>query len=38
MGLVRRSALQEIGGWAEWCLTEDAEASLRLLARGWKSV
>ncbi len=38
MGLVRLSALQEIGGWAEWCITEDAEASLRLLARGWKSV
>jgi len=38
MGLVRRTALQEIGGWAEWCITEDAEASLRLLARGWKSV
>ena len=38
MGLVRRTSLQEIGGWAEWCITEDAEASLRLLARGWKSV
>jgi len=38
MGLVRRTALQEIGGWAEWCITEDAEASLRMLARGWQSV
>jgi cellulose synthase/poly-beta-1,6-N-acetylglucosamine synthase-like glycosyltransferase len=38
MGLIRLSALREIGGWAEWCITEDAEASLRLLARGWKSV
>jgi cellulose synthase/poly-beta-1,6-N-acetylglucosamine synthase-like glycosyltransferase len=38
MGLIRLSALKEIGGWAEWCITEDAEASLRLLARGWKSV
>ena len=38
MGLIRRSALEEIGGWAEWCITEDAEASLRILARGWKSV
>jgi len=38
MGLVRLSALQEIGGWAEWCITEDAEASLRILARGWKSI
>jgi glycosyltransferase involved in cell wall biosynthesis len=38
MGLIRRSALHEIGGWAEWCITEDAEASLRILARGWTSV
>lgn len=38
MGLIRLAALREIGGWAEWCITEDAEASLRLLARGWRSV
>jgi cellulose synthase/poly-beta-1,6-N-acetylglucosamine synthase-like glycosyltransferase len=38
MGLIRVAALKEIGGWAEWCITEDAEASLRLLARGWRSV
>lgn len=38
MGLIRLAALRQIGGWAEWCITEDAEASLRLLARGWKSV
>jgi cellulose synthase/poly-beta-1,6-N-acetylglucosamine synthase-like glycosyltransferase len=36
MGLVRRSALEAIGGWDEWCITEDAEASLRLLARGYE--
>jgi len=38
MGLIRVTALKEIDGWAEWCITEDAEASLRLLAGGWKSV
>jgi len=38
MGLIRRSALAEIGGWDEWCITEDAEASLRLLARGYRGV
>jgi len=38
MGLIRVAALKEIGGWAEWCITEDAEASLRLLARGWRAV
>lgn len=38
MGLIRVAALREIGGWAEWCITEDAEASLRLMARGWRAV
>jgi cellulose synthase/poly-beta-1,6-N-acetylglucosamine synthase-like glycosyltransferase len=35
MGLLRLSDLREIGGWDEWCVTEDAEVSLRLLARGY---
>ena len=34
MGLLRRSVLEEIGGWSETCITEDAEASLRILGRG----
>ncbi len=38
MGLIRLRVLRDIGGWAEWCITEDAEASLRILAEGWKSV
>jgi cellulose synthase/poly-beta-1,6-N-acetylglucosamine synthase-like glycosyltransferase len=38
MGLIRKSVLQEIGGWDEWCITEDAEASLRILKRGYKSI
>lgn len=38
MGLFRRSVLAEIGGWDEWCITEDAEASLRVLKRGYQSV
>src|SRR4030095_4101743 len=25
MGLIRRSALETVGGWDEWCVTEDAE-------------
>ncbi|RYZ42678.1 MAG: glycosyltransferase [Myxococcaceae bacterium] len=32
--LIRRSALDAVGGWSETCLTEDAELSLRLNARG----
>jgi len=38
MGLIRRSALEESGGWDEWCITEDAELSLRLLRDGWSGL
>ncbi|HET9781884.1 MAG TPA: glycosyltransferase [Candidatus Dormibacteraeota bacterium] len=38
MGLVRRSALEEIGGWNPDIVTEDAEASLRILASGHSGV
>ena len=38
MGLLRKSVLQEIGGWDQWCITEDAEASLRILYRGYKAL
>jgi glycosyl transferase family 2 len=38
MGLIRRHVLLEVGGWDEWCITEDAEASFRLLKAGYRSV
>lgn len=38
MGLIRRSALSAVGGWDEWCITEDAELSLRLLRAGGRGV
>jgi len=38
MGLIRRDLLQQIGGWNEECITEDAEASLRLLGQGYRGV
>jgi len=38
MGLLRKSVLEEIGGWDEWCITEDAETSLRILKRGYQSL
>jgi cellulose synthase/poly-beta-1,6-N-acetylglucosamine synthase-like glycosyltransferase len=38
MGLVRKRVLERIGGWDEWCITEDAEASLRMLCKGYDSV
>jgi cellulose synthase/poly-beta-1,6-N-acetylglucosamine synthase-like glycosyltransferase len=34
MGLIRRTSLEHLKGWDEWCITEDAEASLRLLMAG----
>jgi len=38
MGLFRRSALTAIGGWNEWCICEDTEASLRVLKDGWSGL
>jgi Glycosyl transferase family group 2 len=38
MGLIRREALDQLGGWDEWCITEDAELSLRLLRAGWSGL
>jgi len=38
MGLIRRKALEDTGGWDEWCITEDAELSLRLLHAGWSGL
>ncbi len=38
MGLFRRSALLAIGGWNEWCICEDTEASLRVAKDGWSGL
>ncbi|HEV8121395.1 MAG TPA: glycosyltransferase [Candidatus Polarisedimenticolia bacterium] len=38
MGLIRRRILELLGGWDEWCITEDAEISLRILDRGYEGV
>jgi cellulose synthase/poly-beta-1,6-N-acetylglucosamine synthase-like glycosyltransferase len=37
MGLIRRTVLDEIGGWADWSVTEDSELALRIHARGYRS-
>ena len=37
MTLVRRAALEAVGGWAEWCITEDAELGLRLFEQGFEA-
>jgi hypothetical protein len=36
MGLLRRTALEDAGGWSEECVTEDAELTMRMLARQWQ--
>jgi cellulose synthase/poly-beta-1,6-N-acetylglucosamine synthase-like glycosyltransferase len=38
MGLFRHKALTDIGGWNEWCICEDTEASLRVLKDGWSGL
>lgn len=38
MSLIRKRALVDAGGWAEWCLTEDSELSIRIHAAGYTSV
>ncbi len=37
MSLIRRKALEEVGGWAEWCITEDAELGLRIFENGYEA-
>lgn len=38
MSVIRRRALEDAGGWAEWCLTEDSELAVRIQALGYDSV
>ncbi len=38
MTMVRKTALIEVGGWAEWCICEDAELGLKLLEAGYSTV
>ena len=37
MTLVRRRILEQIGGWGEWCITEDAELGLRVFEAGYEA-
>jgi len=38
MTLVRRSALEDVGGWSEWCITEDAELGLMIFRQGYEAM
>ncbi len=35
MTIVRRSALEQVGGWSTWCITEDTELGLKLFEAGY---
>jgi cellulose synthase/poly-beta-1,6-N-acetylglucosamine synthase-like glycosyltransferase len=37
MTIVTRTALEEVGGWSEWCITEDAELGLKLFEAGYEA-
>lgn len=37
MTIVRRSVLEQVGGWGEWCITEDAELGLRVFEAGYEA-
>jgi cellulose synthase/poly-beta-1,6-N-acetylglucosamine synthase-like glycosyltransferase len=36
MTIIRASVMKRIGGWAEWCITEDAELGLRIMEHGYQ--
>jgi exo-beta-1,3-glucanase (GH17 family)/cellulose synthase/poly-beta-1,6-N-acetylglucosamine synthase-like glycosyltransferase len=38
MTMVRRQVLEEVGGWGEWCITEDADLGLRVFEQGYEAV
>lgn len=38
MTLIRHSVLAKIGGWAQWCITEDAELGLRVFEHGYEAI
>jgi cellulose synthase/poly-beta-1,6-N-acetylglucosamine synthase-like glycosyltransferase len=38
MTLIRKRALLDVEGWAEWCIAEDAELRLRLFRAGYQAV
>jgi len=38
MTMVRKSVLEDVGRWAEWCITEDAELGLRIFEKGYEAL
>jgi exo-beta-1,3-glucanase (GH17 family)/cellulose synthase/poly-beta-1,6-N-acetylglucosamine synthase-like glycosyltransferase len=37
MTMVRKQLLERLGGWSEWCITEDAELGLRVFEAGYQA-
>ena len=37
MMIVRKKALEEVGGWSPWCITEDTELGLKLFESGYSA-
>ncbi|HWF64968.1 MAG TPA: glycosyltransferase, partial [Rhizomicrobium sp.] len=37
MTVVSRAVLERVGGWAEWCITEDTELGLRIFEAGYEA-
>ncbi|MFM1843557.1 MAG: hypothetical protein RLZZ490_2300, partial [Cyanobacteriota bacterium] len=38
MCITRKAAVEKVGGWAEWCLTEDSELAVRIHGAGYRSL
>ncbi|MDD5758782.1 MAG: glycosyltransferase family 2 protein [Desulfobulbaceae bacterium] len=36
MTMIRAAVLKEVGGWAEWCITEDADLGLKIFEHGFE--
>ncbi len=38
MTMIRKSVLEQVGGWGEWCITEDAELGLKVFEQGYEAI
>lgn len=38
MTLVRKSVLEDVGRWSEWCIVEDAELGLKVFEKGLEAI
>jgi len=38
MTMIRKSVMTEVGGWSEWCITEDADLGLSIIEHGHDAI